>query len=364
MERSRRSGVSARKRGQTLIRGLSADTPLTKEALDYDPWAAVYQPIPHDADAVLLNDAYGMAVQCAEAVAGPPGPTQDAFEPTILYGMDHSREENYERAMRRIDELDARLQVARQEQPEFSFESIKDNPWSAVYLGIPANADDALLKEAHVTIVQCCQAVSRPTSPFDIYAPDNGQTPDQNCENAMRRLEELGERLQAGLEPGEQAGLAEDILDRQDGMHSHYDIAPWQDGFAVFRIYEIDEGMLEEYHLPTSQQVLGCAETLDRLHDAIIDGSALTAFPQWVTDEQMIEADERYMAGLAEADNDDRRESVNEDRSSSDQADERRQDDEEITEDLYDRDTGERLDGGGQDRETGHSLGGGLSRAP
>jgi Ti-type conjugative transfer relaxase TraA len=352
------------KEAETLIRDLSPNTPLSKEALDYDPWAAVYQQIPADTDTVLLNDAYGMAVQCAETVASPQGPAPHAFEPTILYGTDRSREENYERTMRRIEELDARLQSFRQEQREFSLESIRDDPWSAVDLEIPVAADHALLIEAHATVVQCCQAVSRPPSPFDIHAPDNGQTQSHNLENGMRRLEELGDRLQAGLEPSERVRLAEDILDWHDDMHSHYDIAPWQDGFAVFRIYEIDDEMLEEYRLPTGQQLLGCAETLDQLHDAIIDGSALTASPQWVTEEQMIEADERYMAGLAEAADNDRRESINEDRSSSDQVDELRQAREEITEDLYDRDTGERLDGSGRDREAGHGLGGGLSRAP
>ncbi|MBV8738067.1 MAG: hypothetical protein JO007_12570 [Alphaproteobacteria bacterium] len=354
--------VAAReKEAEILIRGLSPNTPLSKEALAYDPWAAVYQPIPADAAAALLNDAYGMAVQCAEAVAGPPGPAQHTFEPTILYGTDHSREENYEHAMQRIGELEVRLQAARQEQREFSLESIRDDPWSAVNLEIPAGADQALLMEAHATVVECCQAVSRTAGPFDIQAPDNDQTQSRNLENAMRRLEELGDRLRAGLEPGEQAKLAEDILNRQDDMHSHYDIAPWQDGFAVFRIYEIDDDMLKEHHLPTGQQLLGGAETLDHLHEAIIDGSALTASPQWVTDEQMIEADEHYMARLAEAADDDRRASINEDRSSSDRTEERSRDDDEP---LYDTETGERLDRGGEGREAGHDLGGGLSRAP
>jgi hypothetical protein len=76
----------------------------------------------------------------------------------------------------------------------------------------------------------------------------------------------------------------------------------------------------------------------------------------------MIEADERYIARLSEAIDDDRRASFYEDHSSSDRVDEQAR--EEVPEDLYDRDTGERLDGGGQDREAGHSLGGGLSRAP
>jgi hypothetical protein len=303
---------------KTLIRGLSADTPLTEEALHYDPWAAVYQPIPSDADAGLLQQAYGMAMHCADAVAGEPGLARSAYDPTLgIFGADQTREQNFERAVRRIDELDGRLHAAEQQQApaetEFSHETIEDDPWTAVYLDIPVNADQALLKEAHVAIVECCQAVSRPPDPFDIYAPDNGQTPERNFANAVRRLDELGGRLRAAEEPTEpltdqatqaldpqqqepaveagrsdKAKLAEELLAQQGGWHSHYDIAPWQGGFAVFRIHEIEDPIAEQHYAPpTSQQVLGRADTLDQLHQAIIDGSALIADPQWVTDKQM-----------------------------------------------------------------------------
>jgi hypothetical protein len=279
-------------------------------------------------------------VQCAEAVAHPPGPAQQAFAPTILYGTDHTREENFERAMRRVDELDACLQAVQQDQREFSHESITADPWSAVNLEIPASADRELLMEAHAMAVQCGQAVSRP-GPFDIPALDNSHNPG----DAQRRLEELGSILQAGLESSERAKLAEEILDQQDGMHSHYDTAPWQDGFAVFRVYEIDDEKLEEYGLPTGQQVLGRAETLDQLHDAIIGGSALTAQPEWVTDRQMAEAEERYMVQLAQAADDAWR------------AEASRQSSEEVPEVLYDRDTGERLSGGGSEARYDHDTG-------
>ena len=37
----------------------------------------------------------------------------------------------------------------------------------------------------------------------------------------------------------------------------------------MFRTYEIDDAVLEEYGLPTGQQVLGRAETLDQMHEAM-----------------------------------------------------------------------------------------------
>ena len=123
--------------------------------------------------------------------------------------------------------------------------------------------------------------------------------------------------------------------------------------------------MLEEYGLPTGQQVLGRAETLDRLHDAIIDGSALIALPEWVTDRQMAEAEERYMAQLAQAADDARRADAS--RQSSEEVPEARYDRDTgerlsggVSEARYDRDTGEHIDNGGQDRGGGRGLGGGM----
>jgi hypothetical protein len=119
------------------------------------------------------------------------------------------------------------------------------------------------------------------------------------------------------VEADDKARRAEEILFQQGDMHSHYDIGPWQGGFAVFRTYQIDDAMLGEYGLQTGQQVLGRAETLDQIYDSIIDAKALsehpdalirrgfgevlclageTAYAEWVTDERM----EREAAAAAE----------------------------------------------------------------
>ena len=91
-------------------------------------------------------------------------------------------------------------------------------------------------------------------------------------------------RGQTELEQGDTAKRAEEILFKQGDMHSHYDIGPWEGGYAVFRTYEIDDAMLAEYGLPTGLQKLGEFETLLELHQAIIDGSALAVIPLWITD--------------------------------------------------------------------------------
>src|SRR5271170_4159446 len=82
------------------------DQPFSQATIDYDPWTAIYWPIPPNADVALLSKAYHAAMQCAGAVAGEPGPTPNTFEPTLF--MDASREQNFERAVLRIDELDRR----------------------------------------------------------------------------------------------------------------------------------------------------------------------------------------------------------------------------------------------------------------
>lgn len=111
--------------------------------------------------------------------------------------------------------------------------------------------------------------------------------PDQPGQQAFGTFvgEDAPERIT--VEANEKAKRAEEILSQQSDMHSHYDIGPWEGGFAVFRTYEIDDAMLGEYGLPTGQQVFGHAETLDQIYDAIIDGKALSELPEWVTDERM-----------------------------------------------------------------------------
>jgi hypothetical protein len=47
--------------------------------------------------------------------------------------------------------------------------------------------------------------------------------------------------MQTPIESNDKAARAEEILLQQGDMHSHYDIGPWQGGFAVFRTYEIDD---------------------------------------------------------------------------------------------------------------------------
>ena len=105
----------------------------THETIAADPWTAIYFGIPAGADAALLRHAYDTGMECAGAVAGPPSPALHPFAPASL-GAEKSREENFERAVRRLDELDSRLRpmlldddAARQE-PQQEQPTVDDTP--------------------------------------------------------------------------------------------------------------------------------------------------------------------------------------------------------------------------------------------
>jgi hypothetical protein len=132
----------------SLLEMQTRDEPLSAKSIDYDPWTAVYWPIPPDAGAALLQKAHDAAMQCAGAVAGEPGLTPHAFEPE-LFGKGQPREQNFERAVRRIDDLDGRLRAAEQQQePELDAQQPSEPltlddispPETEIYLGVEAPA--------------------------------------------------------------------------------------------------------------------------------------------------------------------------------------------------------------------------------
>ena len=88
-----------------------AEPAFDAESIKGDPWTAVYLGIPENAGKELLQAAHDAAACCADAVAPRPGPNAAEFEP-FLFGADETREQNFARAMQRVDELDTRLRAA------------------------------------------------------------------------------------------------------------------------------------------------------------------------------------------------------------------------------------------------------------
>ena len=87
-----------------------AEPAFDAETIKSDPWTAVYLGIPENAGKELLQEAHYAAACCADAVAPRPGPNAAEFEP-FLFGADETREQNFARAMQRVDELDSRLRA-------------------------------------------------------------------------------------------------------------------------------------------------------------------------------------------------------------------------------------------------------------
>jgi hypothetical protein len=150
----------------------------TAETIADNIWTAVYYGIPLGAGPDLLRHAHGAAMQCAAAVAGPPGLSMHAFEPMQgELGADKTREENFEHAVRRLDELDSRLRPAmlddeaeRQAAPErepaaekepMTVEAIERDPWAAVDRDIPADASQELLSLVQQTAGQLTELAAR-----------------------------------------------------------------------------------------------------------------------------------------------------------------------------------------------------------
>jgi hypothetical protein len=133
---------------------------LSRATIEADPWTAVYLPVPERADQWLLLKAHDAARQCEEMIERGPG-----SGPQLPQGNDDA-EDNRQRAAARAAELSQRLEAALEggrmpspyrpdeqdrkvwAEPAFSRDTIAADPWTAVYLPIPDEAEPELLADA------------------------------------------------------------------------------------------------------------------------------------------------------------------------------------------------------------------------
>jgi Ti-type conjugative transfer relaxase TraA len=87
--------------------------------------------------------------------------------------------------------------------------------------------------------------------------------------------------------PDRTAIRAAEILAQVSNPQASYDMKPWQGGYAVFRIWNTDNEDVAALELQAPQQKLGKVRTLAETHAAIIDGTAFSAAPEWVSDREM-----------------------------------------------------------------------------
>ena len=198
---------------ETLI--LASREPMTEQGIAYDPWVAVYRPIPRNADAALLQSAHDAAMQCAGAVAGEPGPFQNAYQPDLL-GANESRETNFENAVRRVDELGSRLRTVEAEPALDATERHFSNMASA--------AVDAAENYIGGIFDMMADAIS-PSPPL---SPDQAaraaQTAGERAELAAatryaRQVEEDDESRQAAAERSGDTSAPAEYIDREETYH-------------------------------------------------------------------------------------------------------------------------------------------------
>jgi hypothetical protein len=133
---------------------------MTFDAIRADKWAAVDLPIPANADPYLLNSASFAAFDCFNDRQPPQGVPADAWQ-----GRRDAAGERVKELADRMEQvydalpiqdrkdlistLDHGDAVRAWQAPAFSEETMAADPWTAVYLPIPENANLTLLTQAH-----------------------------------------------------------------------------------------------------------------------------------------------------------------------------------------------------------------------
>jgi hypothetical protein len=127
-----------------ISRGAASET-LTVEAIRQDPWNAVRLDIPDNADLELLQNITTTARELRGYAEGRAEAARDGPNPEEVERW----AKRAEAADFRFDEASLKLAEARAQEawrtPAFSYETIQADPWTAVHLPIPEQAEPELL---------------------------------------------------------------------------------------------------------------------------------------------------------------------------------------------------------------------------
>ena len=185
------------------------------ETIEADAWTAVYLPIPAKADPELLQDARRWADDLARYAERGNG---SVLSKPLFNPERHTREDNIEAARARVGELDARLEMVSQEMPAemkraadkvgealnawaawqeaaFTFDTMKADPWTAVYLPVPDHADRLLLTRAYSAASVCVDMIEE--GRHGPRVPQGNDGPEENLAMAQARMVELEPRILA-----------------------------------------------------------------------------------------------------------------------------------------------------------------------
>jgi hypothetical protein len=219
--------------GHGVVEIVAMPPPLTREAIARDPWNAVALDMPANADRELLSEIAATArafrhVFNERANAAGGALAEELFERGVLakdrekeaesrllmleagveerlsgHGGELRSAEDIEmeqpvfaRAAFDATEPDAQLRQA-WSAAAFSRETIEADPWTAVYLLVPAKADAWLLMKAHDATGLCQELIARGNGP---RLPQGNDGAAENMERATARAEELSQEIHRVVE--------------------------------------------------------------------------------------------------------------------------------------------------------------------
>jgi len=183
---------------------------MTIAAIGANKWAAVDMPIPENADALLLDQASFAAFDCFNERVPPPGASPEAWAERRAAAGERVKElgdrmdavwDTLDRPERKdlraaIDHAEA---VRAWEASAFSFDTISVDPWTAVYLQIPENAERDLLERARGWAADLAEYAARdPLITPLITMPVDAPEP---LAAATARVAELERRMTNQLSP-------------------------------------------------------------------------------------------------------------------------------------------------------------------
>lgn len=85
-----------------------------------------------------------------------------------------------------LDEEEERKRRSASATPEFTYDTIAADPWTAVYYAIPAAASPALVQHAYDTVWQCCNAATEPQPQRPAMNTPAPQPPQNGYDTVMQ----------------------------------------------------------------------------------------------------------------------------------------------------------------------------------
>lgn len=188
---------------------------ISAEGLWNNPWTSVLHQVPDNPSDELLRGIYAMAQESRDE-ASRLQDRADTLEERALWGDLGARGEDVMADVAR--ELEQREVHAAWRAPEFSRKTIKTDPWTSVFLPIPANADAGLLAEARSWTNELVSYLEYDTAhDLPSYGPGARMTRWEVQAHALARGAELSPRFDrvSGQTPGVETSIADRSVRRE-----------------------------------------------------------------------------------------------------------------------------------------------------